>query len=65
VLKTSIEAGGTTFSNFLNVQGVNGNYAHVAWVYNRTGEPCRTCGHPIERIKLAGRSSHFCPRCQQ
>ncbi|MEM6400372.1 MAG: DNA-formamidopyrimidine glycosylase [Cyanobacteria bacterium P01_D01_bin.116] len=65
VLKTSIEAGGTTFSNFLNVQGVNGNYAHVAWVYGRTGEPCRTCSHSIERIKLAGRSSHFCPQCQQ
>ncbi len=65
VLKTSIEAGGTTFSNFLNVQGVNGNYAHVAWVYNRTGEPCRNCSHPIERIKLAGRSSHFCPQCQE
>ncbi len=65
VLTTSIEAGGTTFSNFLNVQGVNGNYAHVAWVYNRTGEPCRNCTHPIERIKLAGRSSHFCPECQR
>ncbi len=65
VLETSIEAGGTTFSNFLNVKGVNGNYAHVAWVYNRTGEPCRTCSHPIERIKLAGRSSHFCPQCQK
>ncbi|MEM9926859.1 MAG: DNA-formamidopyrimidine glycosylase [Cyanobacteria bacterium P01_D01_bin.50] len=65
VLETSIEAGGTTFSNFLNVKGVNGNYAHVAWVYNRTGKPCRVCSHPIERIKLAGRSSHFCPQCQQ
>ncbi len=65
VLETSIEAGGTTFSNFLNVKGVNGNYAHVAWVYNRTGEPCRICSHPIERIKLAGRSSHFCPQCQK
>ncbi len=64
VLQTSIEAGGTTFSNFLNVKGVNGNYAHVAWVYNRTGQPCRVCSHPIERIKLAGRSSHFCPQCQ-
>ncbi|MEM9927108.1 MAG: zinc finger domain-containing protein, partial [Cyanobacteria bacterium P01_D01_bin.50] len=41
------------------------NYAHVAWVYNRTGKPCRVCSHPIERIKLAGRSSHFCPQCQQ
>lgn len=65
VLETSIEAGGTTFSNFLNVKGVNGNYAHVAWVYNRTGEPCRVCSHPIERIKLAQRSSHFCPQCQR
>lgn len=64
VLETSIAAGGTTFSNFLNVQGVNGNYGGVAWVYNRTGEPCRVCGTPIQRIKLAGRSSHFCPQCQ-
>ncbi|WP_414529022.1 DNA-formamidopyrimidine glycosylase [Nodularia chucula] len=64
VLETSIAAGGTTFSNFLNVQGVNGNYGGVAWVYNRTGEPCRVCATPIQRIKLAGRSSHFCPQCQ-
>ena len=65
VLQASIEAGGTTFSNFLNVQGVNGNYSGVAWVYGRTGEPCRVCSISIERIKLAGRSSHFCPKCQQ
>lgn len=64
VLQTAIEAGGTTFSNFLNVQGVNGNYGGVAWVYNRAGEPCRVCGTQIERIKLAGRSAHFCPQCQ-
>ena len=65
VLQASIEAGGTTFSNFLNVQGVNGNYGGVAWVYGRTGESCRICGTSILRIKLAGRSSHFCPQCQQ
>ncbi|HEY9795179.1 MAG TPA: DNA-formamidopyrimidine glycosylase [Leptolyngbyaceae cyanobacterium] len=64
VLQTSIESGGTTFSNFLNVQGVNGNYGGVAWVYGRTGEPCRVCGTAIQRLKLAGRSSHFCPKCQ-
>ncbi len=64
VLEASIAAGGTTFSNFLNVQGTNGNYGGVAWVYNRTGNPCRICGTPIERIRLAGRSSHFCPQCQ-
>ncbi len=64
VLDKAIASGGTTFSNFLNVQGVNGNYGGVAWVYNRKGQPCRTCDRPIERIKLAGRSTHFCPVCQ-
>ncbi|MEP0870259.1 DNA-formamidopyrimidine glycosylase [Trichocoleus desertorum AS-A10] len=64
VLETSIDAGGTTFSNFLNVQGVNGNYGRAAWVYNRTGTACRVCDNPIERLKLAGRSAHFCSQCQ-
>lgn len=64
VLQTALAAGGTTFSNFLNVHGVNGNYAGMAWVYNRTGQPCHTCNTPIARLKLAGRSSHFCPHCQ-
>jgi formamidopyrimidine-DNA glycosylase len=64
VLQASIEAGGTTFSNFLNVQGINGNYGGVAWVYNRHGQPCRDCGASIQKLKLAGRSSHFCPQCQ-
>ncbi|NEQ37773.1 MAG: DNA-formamidopyrimidine glycosylase [Okeania sp. SIO3I5] len=65
VLQTSIDAGGTTFSNFLNVKGVNGNYGGVAWVYNRAGQPCRICDTSLEKIKLAGRSTHFCPQCQK
>ncbi len=64
VLEASIAAGGTTFSNFLNVQGVNGNYGGVAWVYDRTSQPCRICKTPIQRLRLAGRSAHFCPKCQ-
>lgn len=65
VLQTAIDAGGTTFSNFLNVQGINGNYGGVAWVYQRTGQPCRICETPLKRVKLAGRSTHFCPECQK
>jgi formamidopyrimidine-DNA glycosylase len=65
VLETSLKHGGTTFSDFLNVQGINGNYGGVANVYNRTGSPCTVCQTPIARIKLGGRSSHFCPQCQQ
>ena len=65
ILQKAIDSGGTTFSNFLNVQGVNGNYGGVAWVYNRAGQPCRTCSTTIEKIKLAGRSTHYCPVCQK
>ncbi len=64
VLQASIAAGGTTFSSFLNVQGINGNYGGVAWVYNRQGQPCRRCATPIQRLRLGGRSAHFCPQCQ-
>lgn len=65
VLATSIESGGTTFSDFRDVHGTNGNYGGVAWVYNRAGEPCRVCGSDIDRLKLAGRSAHYCPSCQK
>ncbi len=64
VLQKAIEEGGTTFSDFLNLMGVNGNYGGVAWVYRRVGQPCRVCGTGIEKIKLGGRSTHFCPQCQ-
>jgi formamidopyrimidine-DNA glycosylase len=65
VLQTAIDRGGTTFSNFLNLLGVSGNYGDVAWVYGRKGEPCRVCDTLIEKIKLSGRSAHFCPNCQK
>ena len=64
VLTVSIGAGGTTFSDFRDLEGVNGNYGGQAWVYRRGGEPCRSCGTPIRREKLSGRSTHWCPECQ-
>jgi formamidopyrimidine-DNA glycosylase len=65
VLTLSIESGGTTFSDYRDIHGVNGNYSGVAWVYDRENEPCRRCDTPIQRLKLAGRSAHYCPRCQR
>lgn len=64
VLEASIAAQGTTFSDFRTVEGINGNYGGQAWVYGRDGSSCNRCGTVIERIKLAGRSAHFCPTCQ-
>jgi formamidopyrimidine-DNA glycosylase len=65
VLQDSIEARGTTFSDFRDVSGINGNYGGIAWVYDRKGQKCRVCESLIERTKLAGRSAHFCPTCQR
>lgn len=65
VLEISIEAKGTTFDSFRSVEGINGSYGGMAWVYARDGEPCRTCGTVIERLRMAGRSAHFCPKCQR
>ena len=64
VLEQSIGAGGTTFSDFRDLSGTNGNYGGMAWVYRRSGQDCRRCGTPIERTILGGRSSHWCPSCQ-
>jgi formamidopyrimidine-DNA glycosylase len=64
VLTTAIECGGTTFSNYLNVEGINGNYGGEAWVYHRDRQPCRICGTEILKIRLGGRGTHYCPQCQ-
>ncbi len=65
VLTTSIESGGTTFSDYRDIYGVNGNYGGVAWVYDREGLPCKVCATAITRLKLAGRSAHYCSQCQR
>lgn len=65
VLEASISAGGTTFSDFRQVSGRNGNYGGQAWVYRRAGQPCRRCGTTIRLDRLGGRSSHWCAHCQR
>lgn len=42
----------------------HGQFQNHFRVYGRAGQPCYTCGTPIQRIRLAGRGTHFCPRCQ-
>ena len=65
VLTDSIEEGGTTLRDFLHSDGEPGYFKQRLFVYERKGEPCRVCGTPIQREKLGGRSSHWCPTCQQ
>ena len=65
VLKKSIGSGGTTFSDFRDLEGENGNFGLQTNVYRRTGKECRKCGNLIERKKITGRSTHYCPKCQK
>ncbi len=65
VLKKSIGYGGTTFSDFRDLEGENGNFGLQTNVYRRTGKECRKCGNLIERKKITGRSTHWCSKCQK
>ncbi|MBI2955821.1 MAG: bifunctional DNA-formamidopyrimidine glycosylase/DNA-(apurinic or apyrimidinic site) lyase [Acidobacteria bacterium] len=64
VLREAIAGMGTTFSDYRTAEGLPGDYQNSLRVYDREGEPCPGCGTAIERVVLAGRSAHFCPRCQ-
>ena len=65
VLKKSIGAGGTTFSDFRDLEGENGSFGLQTNVYRRTGKECRKCMNIIERQKISGRSTHWCRHCQK
>jgi len=65
VLTRAIERRGSSIRNYVGGSGLKGEYQDEFRVYGRTGEPCRRCKTPVERIQLAGRSTHYCPRCQQ
>ena len=65
VLKLSISKKGTSFSDYVQLDGKQGRMVKWLRVYNKTGQPCSVCGTPIKKIKLNGRGTHFCPRCQK
>jgi formamidopyrimidine-DNA glycosylase len=65
VLQKSIDLGGTSASNYVNVLGERGGYQKHFLVYQKTGELCKHCGSAIERIVVGGRSTFFCPECQK
>jgi formamidopyrimidine-DNA glycosylase len=55
---------GTTLRDHINVDGEPGQNQETVRAYGREGEPCLECGAAMRRIKVGGRSSVFCPKCQ-
>ena len=64
VLRKAILARGSSISDFLDAEGEPGEYQRHHRVYGREGKRCYRCGTAIRRVIVAGRSSHFCPKCQ-
>jgi len=65
VLKKAIELKGESISDFRDPEGKRGNFDVYRKVYRREGQKCFRCGTPIQKIKIGGRSAHFCPKCQK
>lgn len=65
VLAEAVQAGGSSLKDFRNAQGQQGHFQLATRVYDREGQPCRTCGTPIRRLVQGQRSTFFCPRCQR
>lgn len=65
VLREAIALGGSSISDYVDADGEEGFFQFQHRVYGREGEPCPVCKTPIQRIVLAGRSSHYCAKCQK
>ena len=68
-IKQALEAGiarqGATLRDYRQPDGTRGRMQDEFRVYGRAGEPCHRCGTPIEKIRVAGRGTYYCPVCQQ
>ena len=66
VLQEAIAAGGSSVDDYVGANGERGFFQLQHRVYGREGERCLRCRHtPVKRIVIAGRSSHYCPKCQK
>lgn len=65
ILAYAIECGGTTLRDFVREDGTPGYFQLELKVYDRVGQPCRTCQTQIKQIVQGQRSTWFCPVCQR
>ena len=65
ILEKAITCRGTTVSDWRDLFGQKGEYQHELKVYDREGLPCLRCRGIIQRLRLSGRGTYFCPTCQR
>ena len=65
ILANAIEKGGTTLRDFVNPEGKTGYFQQQLHVYGRGNMPCTNCNHILQEIRMANRTTVFCPNCQK
>ena len=65
VLNLSIKKGGSSDRNYVDADGKQGSYLSFARVFRREKMACPRCGTVIIKIRVAGRGTHICPKCQK
>jgi len=64
-LQLGIRRQGSTLRDYRRPDGEPGSAQEEFRVYGRGGEPCERCGTPIDKIRVGGRGTWFCPSCQR
>jgi len=64
-LRDAIAKGGSTLRDFVDSDGEPGYFQLDYFVYGREGFDCRVCGSAIKSVRLSGRATTYCPRCQR
>lgn len=65
ILESAIDAGGASVRTYKNTLGTDGRFERELCVHTKAGTPCPHCSTPIEKIKVNGRGTYFCPHCQR
>lgn len=64
VIEKAVEKGGTTIRSYVNGEGEMGMFQQELYVYAQDKKPCKHCGTEIVKLRVAGRGTHICPKCQ-
>ena len=65
LLKKALKYRGTTFNDYRDAYGRQGNFLNKLKIYGRDGKKCFRCGKEIKKVKLAGRGTRYCSYCQK
>jgi len=65
VLENSIASRGSSIINYVDAFGLRGQNQERLLVYGRSGQPCLTCGTPLQGTRMAGRGTVYCRKCQR